>query len=107
MSRRRSVLLVIALVGGLAAGAAAVVMGPWLAGAPSVAQAAVLPGFGSLSGTVESATPFKAAQVFIRNVDPRVLSTVYTPVGQFRAVALLPGTYEVNVHARGLASDVH
>src|SRR2546422_4022734 len=106
MSRRRSVLLVIALVGGLAAGAAAVVMGPWLAGAPSVAQAAVLPGFGSLSGTVESATPFKAAQVFVRNVDKRVLFMVYTSAGQFRATPLFPGNYEISASANTLRSDV-
>ena len=69
--------------------------------------AASLTGLRSFTGTADASQPLKAAQVFIRNVDPRVLSTVYTPVGQFRAVALLPGTYKVNVHARGLASDVH
>ncbi len=31
----------------------------------------------------------------------------YTHVGQFRPVALLPDDDDVNVQARGLASDVH
>src|SRR5439155_17752066 len=65
-----------------------------------------LQGTASLSGTVEAAKPFKAAQVFIRNVDKRMLYMVYTNAGKFRAVALLPGNYEINVQARGLESDV-
>jgi hypothetical protein len=36
-------------------------------------QAAALPGMASLSGTVESPKPFKAAQVYIRSVDKRIL----------------------------------
>jgi streptogramin lyase len=44
--------------------------------------------------------------VFIRNVDKRMLYMVYTNAGKFRAVALLPGNYEINVQARGLESDV-
>ena len=69
-------------------------------------HAAGPPGTGSLSGTVTSPTPFKAAQVFIRNVDKRMLYMVYTNAGQFRAVALLPGNYEINVATSGLVSDV-
>ena len=59
-----------------------------------------------MSGTVDSTTPFKAAQVFIRNVDKRILYMVYTSAGQFRAVALFPGNYEVSVSTKGLESDV-
>src|SRR5213593_3141526 len=54
-------------------------------------------GMASLSGTVTAAKPFKAAQVYIRNVDKRMLYMVYTNAGAFRAVALFPGNYEVNV----------
>ena len=36
-------------------------------------QTAALPGYGNLSGSVESATPLEAAQVFIRNTDKHVL----------------------------------
>ena len=52
------------------------------------------------------AKPFKAAQVYLRNVDKRMLYMVYTNAGKFRAVALLPGNYEISVQARGLESDV-
>src|SRR5437762_1999619 len=69
-------------------------------------QTAALPGYGNLSGAVESATPFKAAQVFIRNVDKHLLYMVYSNAGQFRAVALFPGNYEVSATAAPLRSDV-
>src|SRR5229473_8049676 len=69
-------------------------------------QAATLPGMASLSGTVESPKPFKAAQVYIRNVDKRILYMVYTNAGQYRAVSLFPGNYEINVVAKGFKSDV-
>src|SRR5262245_60200172 len=76
-----------------------------LAGAPRVAQAAV-PGLGNLTGTVQSGTAFKAAQVFIRNTDKRVLYMVYTNAGRFRSVALFPGNYEVSARTGALQSDV-
>jgi streptogramin lyase len=60
----------------------------------------------SLAGTVEAARPFKAAQVYLRNVDRRMSYMVYTQGGKFRAVALLPGNYEIYAQARGLESDV-
>src|SRR5262249_33724946 len=79
-------------------------------GTPAAAQsrprADSLQGTASLTGTVDAAKPFKAAQVYIRNVDKRMLYMVFTSAGKFRAVALLPGNYEINVQARGLESDV-
>ena len=63
-------------------------------------------GMGSLSGTVTAGKPFKAAQVYIRNIDKRILYMVYTNGGQYRAVSLFPGNYEVNVVAKGLQSAV-
>ncbi|MBM4197935.1 MAG: hypothetical protein FJ197_12760 [Gammaproteobacteria bacterium] len=69
-------------------------------------QATTIKGLATITGTVDATRPFKAAQVFIRNVDKRMLYMVYTNQGRFRAVALLPGTYEINVQARGLQSDV-
>src|SRR5215470_1270499 len=79
-----------------------------VSGSPAARPAAQagISGTASLSGTVESTTPFKAAQVFIRNVDKRILYMVYTNAGQFRAVALFPGNYEINVAAKGLESGV-
>src|SRR5207244_4753212 len=63
-------------------------------------------GTASLSGAVDSSMPVKAAQVFIRNTDKRILYMVYTNAGQFRAVSLFPGNYEVKVSTKGLESDV-
>src|ERR1044071_7747903 len=74
--------------------------------AVSRVQTAALPGYGNLTGNVESATPFKAAQVFIRNVDKHVLYMVYSSAGQFRAVALFPGNFEIAVTSKGLVSEI-
>ena len=54
-----------------------------------------------LTGTVDAPRPFKAAQVYLRNIDTRILYMVYTNAGRFKAVALLPGNYEMNVQAEG------
>src|SRR5262245_43480550 len=62
--------------------------------------------FATVSGAVDSASPFKAAQVYIRNTDKRILYIVYASGGQFRAVSLFPGNYEVSVLAKGLEADV-
>src|SRR5947208_15373087 len=78
-----------------------------LAGAkPLPAQSGGSVGTASLSGAVDSAMPFKAAQVFIRNTDKRILYMVYTNAGQFRAVALFPGHCEVELSRTGLEADV-
>jgi streptogramin lyase/cytochrome c5 len=106
MRTSRALLLVMAVVGSLAYGFAVLAMSGWLSGAPRVAEAAQLPGMATVSGTVQSGTPFKAAQVYIRNVDKRVLYMVYTNAGQFRATPLFPGNYEVSASARALQSDV-
>src|SRR5216117_1163616 len=78
-----------------------------LAGARAMPpQSGGIAGTASLSGAVDSSTPFKAAQVFIRNVDKRILYMVYTNAGQFRAVALFPGNYEIRAAAKGVESEV-
>ena len=92
---KRNLALLIAIIGCLAAA--------WAAGMPRPQQARP---FASVSGAVDSAAAFKAAQVYIRNVDKRILYMVYTSAGQFRAVSLFPGNYEVSVIAKGMASDV-
>jgi len=63
-------------------------------------------GMAILTGTVDAPRAFKAAQVYLRNVDTRMQYMVYTNAGRFKAVALLPGNYEINVQGRGLESDV-
>ncbi len=66
-----------------------------------------LDGTGTVSGTVTATKAFKAAQVYLRSTDPRrpMLYMVYTNAGAFKAVAMLPGNYEITVKARGLESD--
>src|SRR5919109_4024567 len=80
----------------------------WAAYVVSVGVAAQqrgeLAGMARLSGTVTAPQAFKAAQVYIRNVDKNILYMVFTTGGQFRAVALFPGNYEVVVRAKGLES---
>jgi streptogramin lyase len=78
----------------------------WAAAPVTTAQAASLPGTASLAGTVDATRPFTAAQVYLRNLDKRILYMVYTNAGRFRAVALFPGNYEISASAKGLASDV-
>src|SRR5215813_2425918 len=70
------------------------------------AQTATVPGTVTMTGTVESATPYTAAQVFIRNTDKRMLYMVYTNAKRFRASALFPGNYEISAATRELKSDV-
>src|SRR6266540_1918886 len=70
------------------------------------ARATGLTGMATMTGSVTAGKPFKAAQVYIRNTDKRILYMVYTNAGQFRALGLFPGNYEVSVTARGLRSDI-
>jgi len=70
------------------------------------AQTATVAGTATLTGTVESSTPYSAAQVFIRNTDKRMLYMVYTNEKRFRAVALFPGNYEISAATKDLKSDV-
>ena len=69
------------------------------------AENGLVPGTASVSGTVEAAAPFKAAQVHLLNTDKNVLFMVYTSGGRYRAVNLFPGCYEVSVRKAGFAAD--
>src|SRR5262245_615865 len=74
-----------------------------LSSAPvTTVQGPALRSMATMSGTVSSPKPFKAAQVYIRNVDMRIMYMVFTSSGQFRAVSLFPGNYEISVTAKGL-----
>ncbi len=84
--------------------AVAVAVGVSLTG---ISLQAEVPGTASLSGTVSSSQPFKAAQVYIRNVDKGIVYMVYTHDGRFRAVALFPGNYEISASTKHLESDAH
>ena len=109
-ARRRLATLAIAVTASLVAGYGYVVFDGTAravaAQTRTAGNAGALAGMASLSGTVDAGKPFKAAQVYIRNVDKRMLYMVYTNAGRFRAVALFPGNYEVSVQAKGLESDV-
>ena len=70
------------------------------------ARGGALSGMARVSGTVEAGVPFKAAQVYLRNVDTLITYMVFTNAGQFRAVALAPGNYEVSASVKGMGSDV-
>src|SRR5436309_1282758 len=98
--------LMVALTTSLAAAYVVFAGGGSAAPKAAAAQAGAIAGTASLSGTVDSNASFKAAQVFIRNVDKRILYMVYTNAGQFRAVALFPGNYQVSAGTKGLESDV-
>lgn len=67
-------------------------------------QRGELAGMARLAGTVTAPQAFKAAQVYMRNVDKNILYMVFTSGGQFRAQPLFPGNYEVTVRAKGLES---
>ena len=62
---------------------------------------------GVVTGTVTAGKPFQAAHVYLRSTDRRrrMLYMVYTSAGAFKAVAVMPGDYEIVVKARGLESD--
>src|SRR2546422_7746753 len=87
-------------------GVACIFLGVTIWAAAPPAQSPGIAGTASVSGTVDSAAPFKGAQVFVRNVDKKILYMVYTNAGQFRAVPLFPGNYEVKVSTKGMESDV-
>ena len=104
----RKIVTLVALT--VAAAAASVFVGPgrWATASLMKVEAAAppgMPGMATISGTVEASKPFKAAQVYIRNTDKRILYMVYTQAGHFRAVALFPGHYEVTAVEKGFTSD--
>ncbi len=65
----------------------------------------VMEGMGALSGTVTASQPFQAAQVYARNLDKNVLYMVYTHNGQYQAINMMPGKYEIYVRKRGFSGS--
>src|SRR5207249_11906909 len=86
---RRVVRLVIVAMGGLAVGSLMIGVGGRTSATLTAAQATSLSAMGNVSGTVTSSRPFKAAQVYIRNVDKRIMYMVYTNVGLLCSVGLV------------------
>jgi streptogramin lyase len=69
-------------------------------------EAGELAGLAKASGTVTSEKPFKAAKVYFRNPEKRMVYMVYTAAGKFQAMNIMPGNYDVSVETLGLESDV-
>ena len=59
-----------------------------------------LDGLNRLSGAVSAEAPFAAAYVYARNLDKNVLYTVFTHKGQYRAINLMDGGYEILVRGK-------
>lgn len=68
---------------------------------PGTAEAARFADMGTLSGTVEAPTPFRAARVHAVNLTSGVRYIVFTSGGRYRVVNLFPGNYEVSVEKNG------
>jgi streptogramin lyase len=99
--------IVVALTGALAIGYAAFsARGEAAAPQSTAGRGAAAASMARLSGSVTAPAAFKAAQVYIRNVDKNIMYMVFTSAGQFRAVSLFPGNYEIRVTAKGLQSAV-
>ena len=64
-----------------------------------------LAGLGSASGTVKAPSEFKAAKVYLKNVDKNVVYMVFTEGGRYQAVDLFPGNYEVTVKKNGFTNS--
>src|SRR5207244_11295977 len=92
--RKRHVLSVVAILSTL-------MLTAGIAGTATTA----LPGTASLEGLVDAPKPFKAAQIYLLNVEKNVLFMVYTAGGRYRAVNLFPGRYEISVKKAGFAAD--
>src|ERR1700730_6952837 len=74
---------------------------------PGPGATGTLAGLGSISGTVKAPKEFKAAKVYVKNVDKNVVYMVFTEGGRYQAVDLFPGNYEVSVTKNGFTgSDV-
>jgi sugar lactone lactonase YvrE/mono/diheme cytochrome c family protein len=52
-------------------------------------------GTGTLSGTVAAGQSFTAARVYAKNIDKNILYMVYTKAGEYNAINLMPGAYQV------------
>jgi virginiamycin B lyase len=72
---------------------------------PGAGASAMLSGLGSVSGTVKAPGEFKAAKVYLKNVDKNVVYMVFTEGGRYQAVDLFPGNYEVSVKKNGFADS--
>jgi len=93
-----------ALLFGVAAAASGQSKSEKSAGAGSTGT---LAGLGSISGAVKAPKEFKAAKVYVKNVDKNVVYMVFTEGGRYQAVDLFPGNYEVSVTKNGFTgSDV-
>jgi len=66
-------------------------------GMTSIGQAAVLPGFGEVSGTVMGVPKTTVVPVYLWNKEKNVGYGVFAVDGTYRAVNLFPGKYEIEI----------
>ncbi len=66
-------------------------------------EAALLPGMGELSGKVTGPKSVALAKVYAKNTDKNIGYAVFVSGGNFRAVDLFPGHYEVTITKNGFA----
>ncbi len=71
----------------------------------TMAMAENLPWTGTLSGRVVADEPVQAAQVYAHNPDTQMTYMVYAIGGQYRAINLMPGTYDVRVEHPDFVAD--
>ena len=64
-----------------------------------------VPGTATLTGKVTAPKAFEAAKVYAQNMDKNIIYMVYTGDGNYQAVAMFPGNYEVWVEKTGFESD--
>ena len=64
-----------------------------------------VPGTATLTGTVTAPRAFESARVYAQNTDKNIIYMVYTGDGNYQAVAMFPGNYQVWVEKTGFESD--
>jgi len=73
------------------------------ASTPAIADR--IAGTGALSGAVTAPGQFTAAKVMARRTGTNIMYMVFTENGQYSAVNVMPGTYDVWVETPGFSSD--
>ncbi len=72
----------------------------------SVPATAASQNWGTVVGKVSAPKTFRAAQVYLRNVNAHTLYVVYTADARYEAPNLISGDYEVTVKKDGFTTDV-